>query len=86
MAHMTLTKLILVHLIRDMSDSEPFSDDYPIDESRYSRKDYRMVAELLAQMPTDHDIRDNAAKKYADLYAADNPRFNKGIIYESSRS
>ncbi|MHA1290369.1 MAG: hypothetical protein ACTSPB_23560, partial [Candidatus Thorarchaeota archaeon] len=68
---------------RDMSDSEPFSDDYPIDEATYTRQDFRMVADTLQNIG-DPFIRQQQAEEYAAKFAASNPRFNKELFMNAA--
>ena len=65
---------------RDMSDSEPFGDQY-YDESQAleeepTRKDFRMVADLIAKIE-DPSLRHSSAEDHADMFALQNPRFDR---------
>jgi len=67
----------------DGDDSYDMSDEYPIEEATYTRKDFRMVADTLQKIE-DPMIRSAQAEEYAAKFAASNPRFNKELFLKAA--
>jgi hypothetical protein len=68
---------------RDMSDSEPFGDDYPLDETSFTRRHFREIADIITKIE-DPEVRLSQAEHYAAKFATDNPRFNRDLFMKAA--
>ena len=66
------------------------SEDYALEESvgieeAPTRKDFKIVADLISKHP-DAEARHHLAKHHAEIFAKQNPRFNKGRFFAAAKA
>lgn len=66
----------------DGDDSYDMFDDSPLEEAP-SRQDFRMVANLISKIE-DPALRQSSAEDHADMFALQNPRFNKELFMKAA--